>query len=74
MHFVDLPVRRRGYRVSKQVPLAPPHECLEAEVGMLRSKGVQIDEMSQATEWGEAFNKHALRHLPDDDRPVFPVA
>ncbi len=70
LDLVEVPVNVRGNRTTKLVPVAPIHECLEAE---LREVAIETLETSTDVDWAESFERHPHRHR-EDNRPVHPVA
>eukprot|EP00959_Pyramimonas_sp_CCMP1952_P223628 4675735-Pyramimonas_sp.AAC.1 len=73
-HWLQLPMTLKGTRASKTFPCAPPHECLEAELDHLRSVGENVDDIASGTDWATSVYNHEHYNVPDDQRPVFPVA
>lgn len=49
-HFLDLPVYRKGRRSTKPFPLAPPRECLEAELEKLHQLGKGVGVADEGAE------------------------
>ena len=63
-----------GVVQEKTIVMAPVHECLESELDFAKNAGAHIPDTLQDTDWQRNFTEHALRHIPDDDRPVYPIA
>ena len=68
-HQLTVPCYIKGKRRPKRIPVASAYDSLEQEV-------IDNDEAHRAlhaTQWGDSYETHPLRHLVGDTRDVFPV-
>ena len=70
LDLVEIPVNIRGRRTTKLVPVAPIHECMEAESRETSDMNV---EKSDDNDWCDSFEGHPHRHRADG-KPVHPIA
>eukprot|EP00959_Pyramimonas_sp_CCMP1952_P286445 5989703-Pyramimonas_sp.AAC.1 len=68
--LLEVPQHRYGRRVRRQIACAPVHELLAKEAELHPPEATDME----VNDWSSGFETHPWRHIPGDDRPVWPIA
>jgi hypothetical protein len=70
LNMVEVPLKIKGKRELRSIPVTPIHECLEAEA----ASDCFLGNMSELSDWSMCFKKHKTQTIDGDNRQVWPVA